>query len=161
MGKKRIGLKQKKVLRVNQRLRLRLTMRQVKIVAAVTLFLLTSLLGILYLNLGVTGKVKAAVTYTWKGNINSSWNNCSNWSPAGVPEMVDNVIILASNMQPYLDRNTSISSLKICKNGSLNLNGFSFSLSSDVTLDSGATIIINHSSFTINGISKLSGKIIR
>jgi len=33
------------------------------------------------------------ITKTWIGTIDDEWNNAGNWSPAGIPSAIDNLII--------------------------------------------------------------------
>ena len=48
--------------------------------------------------------VKAQTTYTWIGETSTSWSESSNWSPTGVPDTVDHVIIqTGSTHDPLLD----------------------------------------------------------
>ena len=37
-----------------------------------------------------------AISYTWNGSVSEEWSNSSNWSPAGVPDISDDVIIDAT-----------------------------------------------------------------
>jgi len=43
-----------------------------------------------------------AVNFTWTGTTNSAWNTTTNWSPNGLPDSLDNVIIGTATNSPLL-----------------------------------------------------------
>ncbi len=48
-----------------------------------------------------TGRLyAAAVSYTWNGSTSSDWNTATNWTPNGVPGIIDNVLINTSAINP-------------------------------------------------------------
>jgi len=70
--------------------------------------------------ISVSAKLSAA-SYTWNGSVSEEWSNSSNWSPAGVPGLPDDVIINGSGaFQPEWEELPGIRNLTI-SGGTLNL----------------------------------------
>lgn len=79
-----------------------------------------------------------AVTKTSTG---ATWNNGANWSPAGVPDPADDVII---NTAMTLDVDAVVNTLTINTTRSLNLAGFNFTVSGTTTINGSGVINDNN-----------------
>ena len=44
-----------------------------------------------------------ATSYTWNGSVSSSWGEPNNWTPAGIPDLGDDVVISSSSNNPVFD----------------------------------------------------------
>jgi hypothetical protein len=44
-----------------------------------------------------------AISYTWNGSVSSEFGDPANWSPAGVPDVADDVIINSSGFSPQFE----------------------------------------------------------
>ncbi len=67
---------------------------------------------------------RGQTTFTWTGASSSDWANVSNWSPTGVPDDDDTVIIPGSiSNQPSLTTNTTIGTLDVRSGGILRIAG--------------------------------------
>ncbi len=61
-------------------------------------------------------------SYTWNGSVNTSWALKSNWTPAGVPDIGDNVTIVSAPNICILDEGRTIQDICVLS-GELDLNG--------------------------------------
>jgi hypothetical protein len=93
------------------------------------------------------GKAFVANTYTWTGNVDNDWNNAANWSCNCVPPPGSNVVIPASGT-PALGSDIVVGNVTL--QGSINLNGHTFTLNGTVT-DTGNFIGSATSGMIING----------
>jgi hypothetical protein len=100
---------------------------------------------------------------TWRGTVNSDWNNRFNWSTNEVPASYESVTINSALVpyQPVLSADVSIVSLTMAA-GTLNLNGFSINCSGTVSLsgDSLKNGKISAPDFSQVFSMKMSGKIV-
>ncbi len=61
---------------------------------------------------------------TWTGNLDSFWTNAGNWSPKGIPEPFDTVVIPQVSVEPVYDVATSIATvttLRVLSNARLTI----------------------------------------
>src|SRR6185436_6886566 len=80
------------------------------------------------------------ITYTWTGATSSDWTTSSNWSPAGVPDSCDNVIIVSATNDPvYNSAGTYLNSLTV-NSGTLDMNGSSVTISRNAIFNSGTLL---------------------
>ncbi|MFN6377817.1 MAG: HYR domain-containing protein, partial [Flavobacteriales bacterium] len=93
----------------------------------------SSLIVLLLLLVSISGV--GQVTYTWNGSTSTVWSVASNWTPAGVPTVVDNVIlnINAGNL-PVMDGNNAIANLTLSNATTLNLGGFTLTAEGNVSI---------------------------
>jgi hypothetical protein len=122
-------------------------------------------------NSGCTTASRTAVTATvnsctlsWTGTLNNDWSLSSNWSPASVPTIIDDVTIpslVASNRMPIISTNVNVKNLTtngivtITASGTLNVSG-NITNTATVTVVSGSTVIFNGSSAqTMTGVHTL------
>ena len=72
---------------------------------------------------------------TWNGNLNDDWNEPQNWSPSGVPEPCDSVLI-PSNLSnyPLLNGNVLISYLNMEYGSMLDQNSYDLTVYGDVNI---------------------------
>ncbi len=77
-----------------------------------------------------------ATKYTWNGSSSSNWNTAANWTPSSaVPTSSDSVYLNSSGTSPLLDQNRSIKAL-YTTSGSLNLNGFTLTITATTKIKS-------------------------
>lgn len=50
---------------------------------------------------------------TWTGATSSDWSEASNWTPSGVPDITDNVVINSPIIQPFISSNVIVNNLNI------------------------------------------------
>jgi len=65
-----------------------------------------------------------AISYTWNGSVSEEWSNSSNWSPAGVPDISDDVIIDATgSFDPLWEELPGVRNFTL-NGGTFDLEGF-------------------------------------
>jgi hypothetical protein len=92
---------------------------------------------------------------SWKGTINTNWNNSGNWT-GGVPSTSSDVIIGDANFtgpyQPTVNTTSSCNSITI---GGVNYSALTLTknlvINSDFTINSNGTITHPNSSLTVKG----------
>ena len=87
-----------------------------------------------------------AISYTWNGVFSSDWATPANWTPVGVPNMGDDVTVVAAANMCVLDGNRAIDGFVI-NSGTINLNGFTLQAALSVTLSGGT---IQNGNFNVN-----------
>ena len=70
----------------------------------------------------VNGAARLRAQSTWIGSTNGQWGAATNWSPGGVPNSVDGVVIWTNNIQPNLTSGSPFT------NGTINIFSGSGSL---------------------------------
>lgn len=65
---------------------------------------------------------QSQVSYTWNGSLSSSWTTSGNWSPNGVPGVLDDVRIVTATNSCMLTTSTTINNITLAS-GTLDLNG--------------------------------------
>ncbi|MCC6251914.1 MAG: hypothetical protein IT238_05580 [Bacteroidia bacterium] len=69
-----------------------------------------------------TGRVyNPMVNYTWNGSVSNAWNNASNWTPNGIPDVIDNVTISTSTPNPCVVNGIVAKANNFTLNGTGNL----------------------------------------
>jgi Peptidase family M1 domain len=94
----------------------------------------------------------ALETYTWLGGTSSNWNTASNWNSRGVPPTGAEVTINTNvgGFAPVLPAATTVGSLTILGNNTLNLNGQTLTINSfirgsgTITGSPTSNIVIKH-----------------
>ncbi len=80
-----------------------------------------------------TGRVYAPpVNYVWNGSTSNNWNTATNWTPNGVPNIIDNVTISVSAPNPC-----------VASSGAFNVNNFTVSGTGNFQLGAGANLTVN------------------
>jgi hypothetical protein len=69
------------------------------------------------------GSYEYVGAFEWAGSDNL-WRKAANWSPAGIPSMVDAITIPSSSVYPALAANTEIANITLKPGAGLNLNGY-------------------------------------
>ncbi len=77
-----------------------------------------------------------AISYTWNGVISSDWNTATNWTPAGIPGLGDDVIVVAAPNNCGLDAPRTILTITV-NSGTLDLNTNTLMVTSTTTLTGG------------------------
>jgi hypothetical protein len=72
---------------------------------------------------------------TWNGSVSDDWNDAANWTPAGVPDICDSVVINNGTNITLNNPNTTIHALTMASGTSLFMNGNSLTVYGDVYLD--------------------------
>ncbi|MBK6952496.1 MAG: T9SS type A sorting domain-containing protein [Crocinitomicaceae bacterium] len=98
--------------------------------------------------------IKAQTTYTWNGSVSTNWNLGANWTPVGIPNPADHVILVAAPNNPILSGNTTIENLTMTS-GVLSLGGFTLNAEgvqvfTAGTIQNGTLASTNASSSTFN-----------
>jgi hypothetical protein len=73
-------------------------------------------------------------TITWTGAVDQDWNNAGNWSPAVVPSVIDNVVLVPITNQPQLTSNVAIHDLTSQASSILDVGGFVLVVGGNVDL---------------------------
>ena len=80
---------------------------------------------------------------SWTGNVSNQWENASNWSPASLPSIGDDITIstVASGRYPILSTGTyTIATLKIQSPGTLTINNGTLNVNNHITIENGGTL---------------------
>ena len=90
-------------------------------------------------------QIANAITITWTGNANASWNGTNNWNPMMVPTAADDVIIPGGlTTYPIINSTTvNFAALTIENGGELNSFNSTCNCSTGVTIDAGGTLIFS------------------
>jgi hypothetical protein len=90
--------------------------------------------------------VEMNTDFIWNGSVSTDWNTASNWTPVGVPAVIDNIYIPNCTNDPLTD------DLTIACGGSVTLNSGSYltlngviSNNGTFTIETGATLVQNGS----------------
>lgn len=99
-------------------------------------------------------KYAAPISYTWNGTTSNDWNTAANWTPNGIPGIIDNVLINTASPNPCLANgaffganNFNVSgtgNFQLSANSALTINGtFTYvSTNAFITLDCSSTLNI-------------------
>ncbi|MFO0359640.1 MAG: hypothetical protein ACK50N_04010, partial [Flavobacteriales bacterium] len=88
------------------------------------------------------------VTYTWNGSISTTWSVATNWTPAGVPTVSDNVIVnINTGNLPVMDANNAVANLTLSNATTLNLGGFTLIAEGTVTITGNSQL--NNGTFNV------------
>lgn len=66
-----------------------------------------------------------AISYTWNGSVSNDFGTPTNWTPAGVPGTIDDIIINSSGFSPLFEELAGVRNFTI-NSGTFNVNGFIF-----------------------------------
>ena len=95
-----------------------------------------------------------ATSYTWTGAVSSAWGNASNWSPStGTPDVGDDVTIQTGSNNPTFEEITGLNNFTI-NSGTLNLNGFTLTISGSSNFNGGA---VNNGAVSCSGTVLFAG----
>jgi hypothetical protein len=76
------------------------------------------------------------VTYTWNGSSSTDWNTASNWTPAGTPTAIDNVIIVTGANNCNLSSDVTVYNLTM-NSGTLNVGTHNLTINGNATFNLG------------------------
>ena len=81
------------------------------------------------------GWVFSGTAYTWTGTTDTAWDGVTttNWSPNGIPDVGDSVVIPDVTNDPVLSNAVSVTDLTILSGGLLDLNTSDLTVSGDLT----------------------------
>jgi hypothetical protein len=80
-----------------------------------------------------TGRLYApAVSYTWNGSTSSDWNTATNWTPNGIPGIIDNVTINSAAINPC-----------VANGAFFGVNNFTLNATGNFQLAANSTLTIN------------------
>jgi hypothetical protein len=112
------------------------------------------LFGMLFF--GVMAFPLRAAIFTWNGNVSSDWNTASNWTPAGVPDVNDDVVITSSGgaFDPVYDEQPGVRNFTI-SGRTLDLSGFTLQITGTAVCSGGSivngAVLISSASVTFGG----------
>ncbi|MDX8390862.1 MAG: hypothetical protein R8M38_10280, partial [Mariprofundaceae bacterium] len=90
----------------------------------------------------ITVTVPANTTKTWNGSIDALWSTPANWTPAGIPTGVDNVLIPSAPMiQPILAAIQSVGGINVEAGAILDIGGFALTVSGNIVSDGSITAL--------------------
>ncbi|NMH28170.1 MopE-related protein [Flavobacterium silvaticum] len=101
--------------------------------------------------------ISAQAQKTWNGSADSSWNVGANWTPSGIPDDTDDVII-PTGSTVNLNVNTSIKSLSLQGTAVLDINA-NLAFSDASSFSGTSTVNWNSNSIAANGVLSASGTI--
>ena len=102
----------------------------------------------------------ATGTITWTGSVSSDWSDPGNWSPAQVPTVNDDVLILPATSGPMITLTGAAKNLTIDGPGaSLNINGLSLGISGNLSVLNGGLLIMQtpNDFFSVGGDALFDG----
>ncbi|MGZ5221465.1 MAG: hypothetical protein ACXWC7_15360, partial [Chitinophagaceae bacterium] len=94
------------------------------------------------------GSCTGGALKTWNGSIGGDWDNPANWTPAGVPQLCDSVVIPTGLVDyPYANNNISIGALTMEPGSSIAMNSYDLLIKgrpsiSDADIYSGNTLTV-------------------
>lgn len=94
-----------------------------------------------------------ATSYVWNGSISTSWGETNNWTPAGIPDLGDDVTISNQTNNPVLEEISGLNNFTMTS-GTLNLDGFTLVLYGEASFDGGS---ISNGNLSIQGTANFSG----
>lgn len=77
-----------------------------------------------------------AVEYTWNGSISSEWGNPNNWSPNGIPDFGDDVIIVSGSNNILFEETSALNNFTI-NSGLLDLSLFTIVINGQTSFNGG------------------------
>jgi hypothetical protein len=114
----------------------------------------TLMLRILFAAALLIPSLADATSYTWTGAVSSAWGNASNWSPStGTPDFGDDVTIQTGTNAPTFEEIAGLNNFTI-NSGSLNLNGFTLTISGSANFNGGS---INNGAISCSGTVLFAG----
>jgi hypothetical protein len=84
------------------------------------------------------------LTITWTGSVSTDWSNIGNWNLGIIPTSIDNVIIPVSSNSPIINTTITVNNITIEGGGVLNLNTGSVTITNNITVAPGASLIGNY-----------------
>ncbi|HRG59556.1 MAG TPA: hypothetical protein PK323_11410, partial [Bacteroidia bacterium] len=100
-----------------------------------------------------TGRLYASpVSYTWNGSTSNDWNTAANWTPNGVPGIIDNVVINSAAINPCVANGAFFGANNFNLSGTGN---FQLTAGSELTIN-GNLSYVNTASATFNCSSTLN-----
>jgi hypothetical protein len=96
--------------------------------------------------LALTGQ--SQTSYTWNGSVSTAWNTNSNWTPVGVPTLIDNVTIVTGANTCVLNAAATISNITVTS-GTLDLGGLVLTANGTTAAFNGGTV--QNGTLTISG----------
>ncbi len=121
---------------------------------------LTQATGLLNGNDFTGRKEPSPVSYTWVGGTSVDYNTASNWSPSGIPSLIDDVLInTGSGNMPEISSGTfSVKNLTINNaSATLGITGGSLTVVTSQTLTAGAINLSNAASLTFSTALTIPG----
>ena len=95
-----------------------------------------------------------AVRRTWVGGAAGAptgWHVAQNWSPVGVPDVVDTVVISTATNQPTLTANAEVTQVTVIGGGNLTLGGYTLRVRANfATGHGGGTLTMRHPADTLD-----------
>lgn len=112
------------------------------------------LLGLFFL--GVAAPQLQAAVFTWNGYVSSDWNTASNWTPAGVPDVSDDVVISSAggSFDPVFDELPGVRNFTL-SGRTLDLAGFTLQITGTAIFSGGnivnGALLVSGASVTFSG----------
>jgi hypothetical protein len=77
-----------------------------------------------------------ATSYVWNGSVSTQWGDAANWTPAGVPDIGDDVTISNQTNNPVFEEISGLNNFTL-NSGTLNLSAFTIVLYGTATFNGG------------------------
>lgn len=104
---------------------------------------------ILLVGLMVSTNSIKAIEYTWNGSISSEWGNPNNWSPSGIPDFGDDVIVVSGSNDILFEEISALNNFTI-NSGVLDLSMFTIVINGQAQFNGGQ---ITNGAVNFNGSS--------
>jgi hypothetical protein len=77
-----------------------------------------------------------ATSYVWNGSVSTEWGNAANWTPAGIPDLGDDVTISNQTNNPVYEEISGLNNFTMTS-GSLDLDAFTLVVYGSASLNGG------------------------
>lgn len=84
----------------------------------------------------VFGTQVKAISYVWNGSVSTEWGNTANWTPAGIPDLGDDVTISNQTNNPVFEEISGLNNFTMTS-GSLDLDAFTLVIYGSASLNGG------------------------
>jgi hypothetical protein len=96
-----------------------------------------------------------ATSYVWNGSVSTQWGDAANWTPAGIPDIGDDVTINSQTNNPVFEEVSGLNNFTL-NSGSLNLSAFTIVLYGTANFN-GGTISNGNISFVSGSDANFNG----
>lgn len=77
-----------------------------------------------------------ATSYTWNGSVSSSWGEPNNWTPSGIPDLGDDVVISSASNNPVYEEISGLQNFTL-NSGTLGMAAFTLVIYGAATFNGG------------------------
>lgn len=94
-----------------------------------------------------------AASYVWNGSVSTEWGNPLNWTPNGIPDLGDDVVISNQTNNPIFEEISGLNDFTM-NSGTLNLSAFTMVVSGNFNINGGT---ISNGNISMSGPAVFAG----